>query len=71
MAVVGHVVAVEVVAAEAVVVVHRELVDGELVAVVVDPGAALGLHGEEGPDSIVRELPRKSMVSLIFFSRNF
>lgn len=60
MAVVVHVVEVGAVAAEAVVVVHLELVDGGLAVAVVDPEANLGLHGEEGRGSIARESPRRS-----------
>lgn len=57
-----HVVEVGAVAAEAVVVVHLELVDGGLAVAVVDPEANLGLHGEEGRGSIARESPRRSML---------
>lgn len=66
----ARVVAVEVVAAEAAVEVHMALMDGEgqLVAVVAGPGAALGLTAEEDPGSIVKDLPRKSMAFIVFFS---
>jgi hypothetical protein len=68
VAVAGLVAAVEVVAAEEVVVVLTVLVDGEVVAAEVDPGVVLALNGGEAPSSIARELLRRtSMCVLIIF----
>lgn len=50
--------AVEVEAVVVAVVVHREVVDGELGAGAVDLGVVLGLEGEEAPALIAKESRR-------------